>query len=215
MGTPKPLLRYPPGPDGLPLVRRVARALHQNSAAAERVLVVVAPEMPGEAIAAAVRGEPGVEIVVNPDPERGMLSSVQAGLRRRAFSSPGPLPAAFVVCPCDLPKLEPEHVAAVLHAWEGEPGGIVAPTFGGKRGHPTLFGAGLVQEVLALDPVNYGLNEILKRHADRVCETALDDDAVLRDTDTPEEWQAVVTSDDDTIRREERPCPKKTITTPR
>lgn len=187
MGTPKPLLSYPPGPGGEPLARRVARALAAGAAAP--VIVVVGPDAVGAAVAAAVAGMPGVAAVVNPRPERGMLSSVQAGLAAGARIG-APL-SAFLVCPCDLPKLISTHVRAVVGAWTGDATAIIAPTFAGKRGHPTLFGGEFVAEVLGLDPEKYGLNVVLQRHAERVREVPAADDAVLRDADTPEEWRAL------------------------
>ncbi len=70
-------------------------------------------------------------------------------------------------------------------------GAIVAPAFGGRRGHPTLFGAALTEEVLALEPEKYGLNVLLQRHAARVREVPVREDAVLLDADTPDEWRAL------------------------
>jgi CTP:molybdopterin cytidylyltransferase MocA len=179
MGVSKALLPCPP--DGGPLVRRVARALAEGGASP--VFAVVAPGAGGEAVAAALAGEPGVVVAVNPDPDRGMLSSVQAGL---AYALPAD---AFLVCPCDLPRLEPRHVRAVLETGRAQPDIIVAPAFGGKRGHPTLFPASLASEIMALDPTAFGLNEILRRHAALVVEVPQLDDAVLRDADTPDEWR--------------------------
>jgi CTP:molybdopterin cytidylyltransferase MocA len=191
MGSPKPLLPYPPGPDAEPLVRRVARALAEGGA--RPVVVVVAPGDVGAAVAGVAADLPDVTAVVNERPERGMLSSVQAGLRRaRGDGESPPAPAAVVVCPCDLPRLRADHVAAVLEAWDGDAGTIVAPAFAGARGHPTLFGRDLFSDILALDPLKYGLNEVLKRRAERVQEIPVRDDAVLRDADTPEEWAALL-----------------------
>ena len=186
MGTPKPLLTYPPGEGGEPLVRRVARALRDG--AIVPVVVVVGPGEIGAAITEAVKGMDGVAVTENPRPERGMLSSVQAGIRRALLAS---APAAFLVCPCDLPKLTPALVAAVTTAWQGDRETIVVPTFSAKRGHPTLFGSTFIEEVLGLAPEKYGLNVVLQRHASRVREVPVNDDAVLRDADTPEEWRAL------------------------
>lgn len=183
MGAPKALLRYPPGAGGEPLVRRVARALREGGAAS--VIVVAGPDETGRAIAAAIADVPDVSLAVNPAPDRGMLSSVQTGLRALENGTP------FLVCPCDLPKLTASHVAAILAASDGDEDAIVVPTFAGKRGHPTLFGGALAAEVLALDPQKYGLNALLGRHADHVREIVVADDAVVRDADTPEEWRAL------------------------
>jgi len=181
MGTPKALLPVPP--TGEPLVARVASALAGGGASP--VLIVVAPGEAGKAVAAA---SPESVPVVNAEPGRGMLSSVQAGLR--ALLNLRTPPGAFLVCPCDMPGLEPAHARCVVEAYgRGGAARIIAPTFGGKRGHPTLFAASLADEILALDPTEFGLNEILKRFAAAVAEVPAPGEAVLRDADTPEEWR--------------------------
>jgi CTP:molybdopterin cytidylyltransferase MocA len=181
MGTPKPLLMW----HGEPLVRHMAWTLRDGGAAS--ALVVIAPDDVGAAVTEAVACLTGVEVVVNPAPERGMLSSVQEAIRSRSAIGAG----AFLVCPCDVPKLRSEHVAVVVKAWRDHKAMIVTPTFRGRRGHPTVFGAKLAGEILRLNPVEFGLNEILKRHARDVHEVVVPDDGVLRDADTPEEWRAL------------------------
>jgi molybdenum cofactor cytidylyltransferase len=181
MGTPKPLLKW----SGEPLVRRTVRVLREGGAA--KVVVVIAPGTAGVAVADVVKDLPEVGTIVNASPERGMLSSIQEGVRTALVLGAD----GFFVCPCDLPKLRSEHVAAVLTAGQ-ETGAIIAvPIFTGQRGHPTLFGAKLADEILSLNPLEFGLNEILKRHAHDVREVAMPDDAVLRDADTPGEWRAL------------------------
>jgi len=182
MGTPKPLLWC----QGEPLVRRMARTLREGGAA--EVFVITAPGEVGGAIAEALADLEGVEAVINPSPERGMLSSVQEGLRT-ALRQEGV--DGLLVCPCDLPKLRPMHVALVLEAGRRWGEAITVPLFRGQRGHPTLFGVKLADEILHLNPLEFGLNEILKRHARDVRDIAVSEDAVLRDADTPEEWRAL------------------------
>ena len=172
MGTPKALLDW----RGKTLVERLADVLRVGGA--DRVVVVVGPDTTGRAIA-----ELGLETVVNPQPERGMLSSVHVGLDALGE-------AAFLVCPCDLPTLTPEQVRAVLDAWDGCQDALVAPTRAGKRGHPTLFGAALRQKALELDPGQVGLNELLKIYP--VTEITVDDEGPFRDADTPADWDALL-----------------------
>ena len=180
MGTPKALL--PLG--GEPLIVRLTRVLLEGGAS--RVLVVVAGDATGDAISTALSAFPtaAVQIVINSEPARGMLSSVQAGIQ--ALS---PLPAAVLICPCDLPQLEPMHVVAVIHTYHQTGNKIIAPVFAGKRGHPALFDAMFLPEILAMDPEIYGLNELLKRHADCIIEREVSSDGVLHDADTPDEWK--------------------------
>jgi molybdenum cofactor cytidylyltransferase len=117
-----------------------------------------------------------------------MLSSVQEGVRA-ALQQTGV--DGLLICPGDLPKLRPEHIARVLEAGRRWGAAITVPLFRGRRGHPTLFGVKLADEILCLNPIEFGLNEMLRRHAHAVREVAVSEDAVLRDADTPEEWRAL------------------------
>lgn len=179
MGTPKPLLSW----QGRPLVCYLCQALRDGGAS--EVVVVVSPDTVGDAIAEAVRDESHCRAVRNPDPSRGMLSSVQTGLTALHEG------VGFLVCPCDLPGLTPASVGTILYFNGFTSDTIAVPTHNGKRGHPTLFGAEYVAEIHSLAPTVFGLNEILKRHADRVHEVSVLDGGILHDADTPEEWQTL------------------------
>ena len=181
MGTPKPLLLW----RGMPLVRHMVQTLLAGGVG--KVVVVVSREV-SRPVEGAVAGIAGVSVVVNPDPARGMLSSVQVGV---TTISPD---MGIVVCPCDLPRLSPQTVAAVLLAAMETPDRIVAPVGGAdaKRGHPTYFPPGLRGEIAALNPQAWGLNEIVRRHAADAITVSAGGDGFLRDADTPEAWQHLV-----------------------
>jgi CTP:molybdopterin cytidylyltransferase MocA len=187
MGAAKALLPW----RGEPLIRHGARALYEGGAA--RVIVVVAPGEEGRAVERAVADVPGVVTVVNQAPERGMLSSVQAGLGESGTD----FSFGFLVAPCDLPRLEPIDVETVLYAMASAPPRtlVIAPAFAGKRGHPTWFSPLLRGEIMALESERFGLNEIVRRHAARTREVAAATDGVLRDADTPEEWDILTRQD--------------------
>ena len=100
--------------------------------------------------------------VVNPDPSRGMLTSVQCGLR--SFTER--LDAALV-WPVDHPLVKPETIASMIAAFEAGDAPVVVPTHGGRRGHPVLFAARVFPELLAADP-SRGAREVVHAHDDRV-----------------------------------------------
>jgi len=178
MGRPKALLDF----DGRPCLEVVLASC--AGAGLQRVVVVTAPA--AEAVrAAATTAGLGVTLVVNPAPERGMLSSLQEGL--------GALPddaAAFLIFPVDFPLAPPALIRRLCQAFAGRGTGqrIFVPSFAMRRGHPVLLDRALAPELLALDPIA-SARLVLQAHAAEIVHVEADDDRVLMDMDTPEDYQ--------------------------
>jgi len=66
--------------------------------------------------------------------------------------------------------------------------GIVRPVYHGLRGHPVLIGAQYMQEARQLQG-DVGARQILMNHPEDILEIDVDQDVVLKDIDTPEEYQ--------------------------
>ncbi|MCX6569168.1 MAG: nucleotidyltransferase family protein [Candidatus Aminicenantes bacterium] len=127
----------------------------------------------------------GIDLTVNEDYAKGMLSSVQAGFRA--------LPAdaeAAVVMLGDQPFLPARVVDAVVEAFRRSGGGIVVPAFQGRRGHPVLVDLKYRDEVLALDPAD-GLRRLMRAHPEDIFEAEVEDANILRDMDVPEDYAGV------------------------
>ncbi len=127
MSRPKALLEWQGG-------RSFIRNLIEwcSRAGCELIVVVVgAPH--GASVRAAVETGSTLQAVVvtNPDPSRGMLSSLQIGLE--AALSAGASRVMFT--PVDLPISGPEPIDAVLEAH----GDVVLPTLEGRTGHPVVL----------------------------------------------------------------------------
>ena len=120
-------------------------------------------------------------VVFNPDYERGMSTSVQTGLRALP---PGTEAAGIFLV--DHPMIDAPTIRAL--AAELKPGTIVLPAHEGRRGHPVFFSSDLFSEVLALTP-EQGLNVVVRRDPLRIIEVPVRNPGVLRDIDTPEEFE--------------------------
>jgi len=118
----------------------------------------------------------------NPDPSRGMFSSIQEG----AAEVDGD---AMVIMPGDMPFVRPETVAMLLAAYARK-AAIVSPRFNGKRGHPVVLPASLRDEIRAAEPTTTTLHDILKRHQDIRIDIDVDDRGVVRDIDRPADLEA-------------------------
>lgn len=170
MGRPKALL---PTPAGETFLHRMIRIM---SAHCDPLVVVVAPGSESwlnstNAIAA-----------VNPDPDRGMLSSLQCGLRRLGHGA-----GHIVFTPMDLPSLSEDTVAAVAAA--AVRAEVVIPRYKADRGHPVAISQAVAHELLALDPLTANPKDVLRRDDARVLFLDLDDPGAVRDIDEPKDYQ--------------------------
>jgi CTP:molybdopterin cytidylyltransferase MocA len=174
MGRPKALLDFD-GTTALALVLRTCA-----DAGADVAVVVTSPE--GEAVRQACVGAPlPVIAAVNPDPTRGMLSSLQAGLRAL------PAATAFLLFPVDFPIVPAPEVRRLIDARVNRPGRIFVPSFARRRGHPALVDAALAPEFLALGD-DQTARVVMAAHAAETVYVEADDDRVLMDMDTPEDY---------------------------
>lgn len=154
VGGPKALLRLGP----LSLVAHAAALLERPGV--DRVVAVLGHE------AARVEREGGlpqrVARVVNPEPDRGMLSSLLCGLE----AAERLLADAVLVQPVDHPLVSPttvEHVVAALQAGAR----IAVPSWDGRRGHPAGF-ARSAWEALRAAPPEQGARAVLHAHPEWV-----------------------------------------------
>lgn len=173
MGTQKLLLPLA----GRTLIGRVIDEV--RSGAVDHVVVVVSQD---EAAVRQELADQPVALVINPNPEGEMLSSVRCGLR----ALPAGCAAAMVVLG-DQPGVNAALVRDVIRKFR-ETGGIVVPAHRGRRGHPTLFAARYFDEVLTRHD-GVGLHGLLKAHLEDVHELEIADPAALDDIDHPDDYR--------------------------
>lgn len=187
MGRPKLLL---PFGDSTVLGSLVA-ALQDGGVGS--VLLVLAPEDTSPADAALHRfaRERRLQVAVNPSPERGMLSSIQAGVASLSAAFLESPRHTLLITPADLPALAPATVRAVVEAREAVGAPLAVPVVEGmdkaggrRRGHPLALVSALAREIAELDP-EIGLRQLLELHADEVLEVPVEDPGAVRDVDWP------------------------------
>ncbi len=175
MGQPKLLLPW----DRRTVIEAVVERL--RGAHLSEIVVVTGHER--KRVEAALAGQP-VRFAYNPDYAAGeMISSVQAGLR--ALS---PTTSACLLVPGDQPLLRGRVVWQVLHAYARGLGRIVAPSYRGRRGHPVLIDRLFWPALLALGP-DQAPRDVIRANGDAVHHVEVNSDWVLRDIDTPEEYE--------------------------
>jgi nicotine blue oxidoreductase len=164
--------------------------LERIAGTCDRAMVAPAVVVVGEPFAGQVAehaAELGLEVAVNPDPDRGMGSSVEVGFAHAAQRW-GDLDAALL-WPVDHPWVELETVAAI--AGRAATGAVVIPVVGradGDRGgHPTAVGRDLWAALAACADVEGGARGVFRHNRDRVVRLAVADIGVARDVDRPED----------------------------
>jgi molybdenum cofactor cytidylyltransferase len=113
-----------------------------------------------------------------------MLTSVQAGV-----AAADPATRLFLIALADQPSIPAELITHLIAVFEEQRPGLLIPTFEERRGHPLLIDARYREEILALGP-DVGLRELVQRHAGDLLLHPVPVDAILRDMDTREQYEA-------------------------
>jgi molybdenum cofactor cytidylyltransferase len=132
---------------------------------------------------------PPVLLVLNPVPERGMLSSVRIGIHEVRT-------ARYFVVLGDMPFVREETYLRLMKAaadGSGQAADVIIPRWRGREGHPVLLSAEHTQAVLAADSRSMTLRDVLgpfpKRYVD------VDDEGVCIDLDTPRDYRRMCGTD--------------------
>jgi molybdenum cofactor cytidylyltransferase len=129
---------------------------------------------------------PDEMVILNPDWERGQLSSIQAAVRAL---SEDPLAEdsvdGMLVWPVDHPLVSRAVVESLADAFYYLAQPIVIPTYFGRRGHPVIFARTLFPELLlASDEV--GARSVVWAHAADVAEVPTEEEGVVMNLNDPE-----------------------------
>lgn len=178
MGRPKALLDL----DGRTFVRCILDTLRQGGAA--DAVVVVRPGAAGvaEEVSAAGFGR----VVENTNPDRGQLSSLIAGLD--AVDAPGV--TAVLVTLVDVPLVRPSTVTALLARTLVSSAPILRAAHRGRHGHPVVFRRDVFAALRTADPA-VGAKAVVR--AFEVEDVEVDDPGVVRDVDTPLDYERLLT----------------------
>jgi CTP:molybdopterin cytidylyltransferase MocA len=115
--------------------------------------------------------------------ENGMLSSVQKGISVVPKNIDGVL-----ILLGDQPMVSCNLINRLIAVFNKTSKGIIVPIFEGKRGHPLLISKKYFNKINKLNPA-IGLRELLNTHNSDVLEIAVQIDVILKDIDTPEDYQ--------------------------
>jgi molybdenum cofactor cytidylyltransferase len=173
-----------PAGDGHTFLSRIVGTLIE--AGVDDVVVVVGHE--GDTVARIFTASGlAARFVVNPDHERGQLSSLIAGLA--VVDRPGV--EAVLVTLVDVPFVSAATVRAVLEAYRRTRVPVVRPTRGIEHGHPLVIDRALFERLRHADPAE-GAKPVIRAHASAAGDLAIDDPGAFTDIDTQAEYEAAL-----------------------
>jgi molybdenum cofactor cytidylyltransferase len=125
------------------------------------------------------------DIYINPDPDRGQLSSIQLALSHIHSEC-----AACMIWPVDQPAVSENLVRCLMELFLNSDSRIVCPIYGNKRGHPAIFHRALFQEFMDA-PLEEGPKKIILRHQQATALLPTEESGSVQDIDTPAEYEAL------------------------
>ena len=122
-------------------------------------------------------------IVFNPDYLEGKTTSIKAGLRAMGSGA-----ASLLLLAADQPR--PAALLRRLAEGHQERGALISiPAYRGKHGHPPVFDATLLPELLRITEEGRGVREVIQRHSGAIHEVEVDDPLVLTNLNTREDYE--------------------------
>jgi len=127
--------------------------------------------------------EQGARPVFNPDYEKGMFSSVVAGLK----AIDADVEAVFLL-PVDIPLVQTETIECLLSAYQRHRGKIIRPVYQGRQGHPPIIPLAIGTSIADWSGPD-GLRGALAQFENETVGVEVEDPHILFDVDTPTDYE--------------------------
>ena len=128
-----------------------------------------------------------LSFVYNPNFSEGMTTSIKSGVKEVSPDCDG-----YMICLADMPFINTSEINKLIHAYAqnriNEKRLIVIPVYQGHRGNPVLFSTEFREDILE-HKMEYGCKGVIMKNFESVKEIEMDDDSMLLDVDTLEDYQ--------------------------
>lgn len=171
MGSPKALLPY----QGRPFLEHLLEITARPEIGARKVVLGADADSIAKVIPLKAH-----EMVINPNWEKGQLSSIQAAVRKLPAGTDGML--LFLI---DHPLISSALVGELIAQFYKSKKPIVLPAYEGRRGHPVIFAASLYDELLRA-PLETGARAVVWAHKDEVDEVRTNEEGCVLNLNDPE-----------------------------
>lgn len=123
-----------------------------------------------------------VKLMINPDYEQGMSTSITAGLNLVDSQV-----QAVMLALGDQPLINSQTINKLVKEFYNHDKGIAIPTCQGRRGHPIIFAIKYKEKLLELRG-DMGGRQIVKDHPDDMLEVAVNCEGIFIDIDTEDNY---------------------------
>ena len=162
-----------PLPDGVAIGVAAASTL---MAAVPNTIVVV---QPGDQTLIEAFSELGLKVVENPLADKGMGTSLAAGVY--ATSGAG----GWLIALADMPWVRPATITALADRLNNG-ASMVAPVYQGRRGHPVGFSSRWQEQLRGLSG-DKGARDLITNYSDELELLTTEDAGVVKDIDSPKD----------------------------
>jgi molybdenum cofactor cytidylyltransferase len=131
---------------------------------------------------------PRQNCVENPQPERGMFSSIVCAANWSGWNKEV---SHFAIALGDQPHLHLKTLQTLLKFVTQHPASICQPMCGGKTGHPVILTRDVFGELQLQNSRAETLKDFLKPFSSRSVQCVINDPGVTLDLDTPEDYNRV------------------------
>ncbi len=126
--------------------------------------------------------------VINDDEQSHMIDSVRMGIDAACHGREMAPSDGFLILPADQPGIGVADIDRCIAEFLTDTTRIVIATHGERRGHPLIFPFSLESFVRSV-ACDGGLNALPRTHADRVVTVPCGSPGVIRDIDTPDDYE--------------------------
>ena len=123
---------------------------------------------------------------MNPDPDRGMLTSLQCGLEAVPATA-----EVVMFTPVDHPHIQSSTLQALAAHIRTDHALVTIPTHAGQHGHPVCIARPVIEELLKL-PETATAADVIHRYKHATCYVEVPDPAVIADIDDPASYRELV-----------------------
>lgn len=135
-----------------------------------------------------LQGPSRAVFIINPDPNRGMLSSLQCGLAALPENTAG-----VIFTPVDFPTFHAATLVRIATTFHEGGSDVVIPRYRGAKGHPVCVSSRIVRELLRL-PSTAQARELIRDYRGHTRFVDVEDPGIVADVDTPDDYAKLLSA---------------------